>query len=79
MQNFMQRLKWQHIMKSSPIKVRVDKSNIVIASDHISQSGQALLYPLDLDAGGQMCVKQELLSFSRDCKFYANLILHLQC
>ena len=52
MQNFMQRLKWQHIMKSSPIKVRVDKCDIVIAGNHISQSRKTLLYPLDLHAGG---------------------------
>ena len=37
-------------MKIPPVKVRVHKSNIVIASNHISQSRKTLLYSLDLHA-----------------------------
>ena len=44
----------------------MDKSNIVIASDHISQSGQALLYPLNLDAGGSnVCQTRTFVLFTR--------------
>ena len=65
MQNFMQSLIWQHIKKSSPIKVRVHKGNIVVAGNHIPQSRQTLLYPLDLHAGGGVVVKQNQNIYTR--------------